>query len=192
MNTTLYESGELVSIVDETLVMVTKDMFYAKQIAPQVNTTVYIRCDIKQDDQCLVVTNITGDDASCEISWMDPAYKNYGEPYYYDQGPTDVDCPYEGIKDCKQYCNSTDDECAITDGEGYLIKGISMKDEINFTYTYVKDDVKVEDFVFFLCNETQTDVPADICPAPAPTSSSASIVKAACALVIAAVVVALF
>jgi len=187
MNITSLEDSQLKVVTNDLKMMVTDKMIYTSEFSKELDLHAYVRCDIKEDDKCYTMSNSTSDGCKEEYEAFD---LKYDDPLYYDDGPNDYECPYDGVKDCKLYCNSTQGLCYVFESEGYLIQ---VKGENwNYTYTYYKNDVKVEDFVFMRCDGNETSAPADICPAPAPTSSSASIVKAACALVIAAVVVALF
>jgi len=190
MNYTVDDGTKITAMVTETWSMATGDMVYAKQRVEENNFTVIIRCDMKDDDgKCLYLT-WDADDCNEENKTFDLS----SDPFYYDEDPVDIDCPYEGISGCKKYCNSTIKECAVFDSEGYIIQML-FDVEANYTYTYLKDGVKPEDFVGERCDGTNLTAPADICgsPAPsAPSSGSASVIEVAVAVVVAAIVVALF
>ena len=198
MNVTLKSGGEVYTVVTDDKMMYNGNMLYAYSNTLQfLNYTdfsmaSYERCDIKQGELCY--GNLIVKSGGTEE--VQDHYRFFEQPqvtvtWVYEDGPTDVKCPYNSITECKQYCNSTRDECVIFDSEQHFIQYIQKVGNMTsiVTVNYYKDIVKVEDFVGTYENGTKMSVPHDICSIG---SSSASLTKAALLVVVIAALIVLF
>jgi len=118
--------------------------------------------------------------------------------------PKDFDCP-DGSKDCKLYCN-VEGTCAIADTKNRIVSYyLDNVKEYLFNLTYFAGDFDADIFAMEDCNGTKLSVPANPCGS-APSGSSAastsnttqsssngaSFVQVAYAVLLAALLVALF
>jgi hypothetical protein len=123
--------------------------------------------------------------------------------------PKDVDC-VDGSKGCKIYCNA-DNTCGIADSKGRLVSMLMDVAEVKayfYNFTYFDEEFDASIFAMDDCNGTKLSVPTNPCGA-APSGSSAaststsnstkgsssgsaSVVEVAYAVVLAALLVALF
>jgi len=193
-------TGEIVVMDQDVLYMANPaGDLYVKQTMFEGNLTIFVRSDIKDaSGKVLSLMNYNNETGNCKEVYIkeDEAQFFYNQEIFYDQGPMDSPCPYEGITGCKLYYNSTEGMFYVLDSERHVVFE-SIRGLANSTMKYLKDEVKAEDFVFDRCDGNKTSVPVDFCKAPSgsssagPKSSSAS-VKAAVAVVAAALLIALF
>jgi len=167
------------------------------------DTYMVVRCDLPDDKgNCYVQSNIEGND-TCNSSYtsvaeivetmIDPIF--FSVVYNTAEYPVTVDCP-DGAKDCQKYCRDAD-FCLIADKDDKLV-AFESDGKIASTITY-RDGVDASTFVMKKCdNSTDLDAPVNPCGA-APSgsstkgsSSAASFIQVAYAVVLAALLVALF
>jgi len=181
-NTTLVaESEDEVNqtIIAETKIMHNDDSVYIYQSATteEGNVTGLVRCI---DGECYIKIehwNEEEDAYSCNESSEHQFDPTFDDEFHYDQEKGTVPCPYEGISDCKMYCNSTLDVCATFDSKTRVVV---LEKANNFTnvYTYLETAVTVADFAGKNCSGKDLPPLEDICAKPAsssakPASSSA-------------------
>jgi len=178
-------------INDKSLILLTyNEKFY-----------VLARCDVPDDQgNCYVQTDYN---PNCDSSYQ--SRENITEFYFRSilipityspaEYPATADCP-DGSKDCQKYCDIEMDLCDIVDKDNKIV-GVESNGKIFQTVTYYTDAIDASVFAMEKCDNTTLDTPVNPCAAPSgssakSSSSAASFVQVAYAVVLAALLVALF
>jgi len=157
------------------------------------------RCDLADDKGNCYAQNVTEEYPECAgvyfpydevIAGFDSILPSV--EYLYPDYPKDFACP-DGSDGCKLYCEA-EGGCIIADTKGRIVgKYVEFSHMYIMNITYFDDEFDASVFAIKDCNGTDLSVPTNPCGAGSKSSSNgASFVQVAYAVLLAALLVALF